>query len=193
MQPSLPRTARFLLLLAPLGLAACGGDADRMLGLTRDVPDEFTVTTRAPLSLPPDFTPHPPQAGAPRPQELTPQQAAEATLAPGTALGGAAGPQTPGQDALVNAAGGPAPADIRDRVNAEAALDRPPEGLTERLMFWKSQPPAGTLLDAAGESQRLRENAALGQPMTAGSTPIIQDGQGSAAAKKSSSGFLGIF
>jgi hypothetical protein len=52
-------------------------------------------------------------------------------------------------------------------------------------MFWQSAPPAGTVLDATAESQRLRENAALGQPATAGATPVIAD--------KPKSSFLGIF
>jgi hypothetical protein len=41
-------------------------------------------------------------------------------------------------------------------------------------MFWKSPPPAGTTVDPVREAARLRENAALGEPETAGDTPIIQ-------------------
>ncbi len=167
-------------------LAGCSGDMERTFGLTRDVPDEFTVTTRAPLSMPPDYTLRPPQPGASRPQELTAQQSAEAALAPDTALAGSGGPASPGQNALVQEAGPAAPADIRDKINAEAQLDRPSQGLTQRLMFWNSAPPAGTLLDPARESARLREDAALGQSPTVGDTPIIQ-------TKKQSGGFLGLF
>jgi hypothetical protein len=170
----------------PVLLAGCSGDMERTFGLTRDVPDEFTVTTRAPLSMPPDYTLSAPHPGASRPQELTAQQSAEAALAPDTALAGNAGPASPGQNALVDQAGPAAPADIRDRINAEAQLDRPSQGLTQRLMFWNATPPAGTLLDPARESARLREDAALGQSPTVGDTPIIQQ-------KKQSSGFLGIF
>jgi hypothetical protein len=54
-------------------------------------------------------------------------------------------------------------------------------------MFW--QPPAtadaGAVLDPVKESERLRENAALGQKPTVGDTPIIQP--------KKESGWLGIF
>jgi hypothetical protein len=173
---------------ALLSLSACSGDLERTFGLTRDAPDEFTVTTRAPLSMPPDYTLTPPRPGATRPQELSPTQQAEAALVPDTAIAGNgnAGPESPGQQALVGQAGPPAPADIRDTVNAEQKLDVPQRGLTERLMFWKSAPTPGTLLDPSAESQRLRENAALGQPPTVGQTPIIQN-------KKPSSGWLGIF
>jgi hypothetical protein len=178
-----------LLLCAATALTACS-DVERTFGLTRDIPDEFTVETRAPLSMPPDYSLRPPQPGAARPQEVSSQAAAEAALAPDSALVGAtggprSGPNTPGQQALVAQAGPAAPADIRAKVDSEVKLDRPGSSLTDTLMFWHAAPPPGTVLDANAESQRLRENAALGQPPTAGATPIIQD--------KPKSSFLGIF
>lgn len=56
-----PRIA-FVLLL-PL-LAACEDGAVRnTLGLDRSAPDEFTVVSRPPLSVPPEFTLRPPRPG----------------------------------------------------------------------------------------------------------------------------------
>ena len=168
---------RFLIPVAVLGLSACSGDElTRTFGLTRDAPDEFQVTTRAPLSMPPDFTLRPPRPGAVRPQELTQRQQAEAALVPDALMGGSAAPAglTPGQSALVAAAGRPAPADIRTRLDQEAALDTPSRPLTDRLMFWQSPPPPGTQVDPRREAARLRQNAALGQSPEAGNTPIIQ-------------------
>jgi hypothetical protein len=163
-------------LLTPLALAACSGDElSRNFGLTRDAPDEFQVTTRAPLSMPPDFSLRPPRPGASRPQELSQQQQAEAALVPDAALnppGRSA--NSPGQQALISAAGKPAPADIRAKVDNETALDAPSRTLVDRLMFWKPAPPPGTAVDATREAARLRENAALGQSPEAGDTPIIQ-------------------
>ena len=171
---------------AVLLLAGCGQDVERTLGLTRDSPDEFTVTTRAPLSMPPDEALPAPHPGAARPQELTTQQSAEAALAPDTALGATPGPDSTGQEALMGGAGPAAPADIRNRVDAEAS-QAPQQSLTDRLMFWQGAPqaPAGAVLDPDKESQRLRSNAALGEKPTTGSTPIIQP--------KKDSSFLGIF
>jgi hypothetical protein len=170
--------------LAPLALASlvlltgCSGAGDKLtraFGLSRDAPDEFQVTTRAPLSMPPDFTLRPPEPGAPRPQERSTARDAEAALAPQTALAGAtAGPDTPGQDALVQAAGPAAPADIRRRVDADASLDEPGRSFTDRLMFWRTPPLPGVTVDPTKEAQRLRENAALGQNENQGDTPIIQ-------------------
>lgn len=167
---------RLAALTGVLGLAACSGeDLTRTFGLTRDAPDEFQVTTRAPLSMPPDFTLRPPRPGAKRPQELSDQQQAEAALVPGSINSGQQQlPPSPGQQALVQAAGRPAPADIRAEVDREAAIDAPSRSFADRLLFWRSPPPPGTVVDPARESQRLRQNAALGQAPDTGDTPIIQ-------------------
>lgn len=171
---------RFLLAVAllPLSLAGCGGgDVSRSFGLTRDAPDEFQVTTRAPLSMPPDFTLRPPRPGAPRPQEMTSQQAAEAALVPQAALGTPAaqdGTTSPGQQALLTASGPAAPADIRRRVDADAAVEQSDHSLTDQLMFWRAPRDNSVMVDPQRESQRLRENAAMGDSPVAGDTPIIQ-------------------
>ncbi len=159
-----------------LGLAACSGDElTRTFGLTRDAPDEFQVTTRAPLSMPPDFSLRPPRPGASRPQELTQQQQAEAALNPDSLLNPPTrAANSRGQQALVAAAGRPAPADIRNRVDSEAALDTPSRSFTDRLLFWQPGPKPGTQVDPAREAARLRQNSALGQNPEVGDTPIIQ-------------------
>lgn len=181
----MPRLTPLAVLLcgAALALAGCSDDLSRTFGMTRDAPDEFTVTTRAPLSMPPDDQLRPPRPGSSRPQEMTSQQAAEEALAPQIALQGTGGRDSPGQDALLARTGPAAPRDIRARVDADASLDRPGQSLTDRLMFWRAAPPAGTVVDAGGESQRLRQNAALGASQNAGDTPII--------GRKPDAGFLG--
>src|SRR5205085_2157135 len=105
-----PRRARMraalMLSAAGLVLAGCGDSVTRTLGLVRDAPDEFTVTTRAPLAMPPSFELPPPQPGAPRPQERPERVQAEEALVPQTALGGGApAPESPGQQAIVRSAG----------------------------------------------------------------------------------------
>ncbi len=158
-----------------LALAGCSGDdLTRTFGLSRDAPNEFVVTTQAPLSMPPDFSLRPPEPGAPRPGVQSDRRQAEAALVPQVELDPAATAMSPGQQALVADAGPNAPADIRSRVDAEAARDRPDQGLVDRLMFWKSAPPAGVLVDPKKEQQRLQQNAALGQSPEVGQTPIIQ-------------------
>ncbi|RAI57960.1 DUF3035 domain-containing protein [Roseicella frigidaeris] len=179
MSPRRPRLLPVLPALVALGLLpGCGGDTARTFGFTRDAPDEFQVTTRAPLSMPPSLGELPvPRPGATRPQELSPRLAAETALAPGAVLApstGAAAPSS-GESALLSQAGRPVGQDIRRRVDEESLkLDQPDRGLVDRLIFWKAPEPPGTALDARRESQRLRENAALGREATEGETPIIQ-------------------
>jgi hypothetical protein len=172
---SVPRIRTLAVAICGLALVGCSRDQmQRNFGLTRDAPDEFVVTTRAPLSVPPEFTLRPPMPGAPRPQEQSATPAAEAVLAPQTVLAPqASGEDSPGQEALIAAAGPPAPPDIRRMVDAEAAKEASDRSLTDRLMFWKSKTPPGVVVDAQKEAQRLRENAALGRSPDTGDTPII--------------------
>jgi hypothetical protein len=160
-----------------LALAGCGDNASlqRTFGLYTDAPDEFTVTTRAPLSMPPDFALRPPQPGAPRPQEQTQTKSAEATLAPDMALAQPSAADSPGQDALLRAAGPPPPPDIRSKLAAEGDSNDQDQYLIDRLIFWKDPPPPGVVVDPQKESERLRQDAALGQsPESGGDTPVIR-------------------
>jgi hypothetical protein len=54
-----------LIALAGIGLTLCGCNAFReAIGAAKNPPDEFTVLTKAPLVIPPDFNLRPPQPGA---------------------------------------------------------------------------------------------------------------------------------
>jgi hypothetical protein len=170
-------SARIVLLASVLlPLAACGSGSDlaRNIGLTRDAPDEFTVSTRAPLSMPPDFSLPAPLPGATRPQEQSARASAEAALVPQTALATQNTTTSAGEAALLNAAGPNVPSSIRNQVDREASLEANNRGFTDKLMFWKTAPPPGVVVDPQREAQRLRENAALGQSVQSGDTPIIQ-------------------
>jgi hypothetical protein len=161
--------------VAPLALAGCGSDpVQRTFGVGRQTPDEFQVTTRAPLAMPPDYMLRPPRPGAQRPQEMTAPQEAEATLAPQSALAPRDTSTSTGQQALLASAGPAAPANIRRQVDLDTTADQTSHGFTEELMFWKKPEDKSVVLDPQRESQRLRQNAALGQPTTTGDTPIIQ-------------------
>src|ERR1700722_3026369 len=118
-----PRLVGPLLLGASLLLlGGCSGDTlSRTFGLSRDAPDEYTVTTRAPLSMPPDYNLRPPRPGAPRPQEQSERQQAQEALVPQTALDApASGGTSAGQAALVQEAGPAAPSNIRREVDQDA-------------------------------------------------------------------------
>ena len=161
--------------LAAAVLGGCAAKAPRGVFAGRSGPNEFVVGRAQPLVVPPDFALVPPRPGAPRPQELSEQAQAEQALVPQAALGaGAGGSPSPGQMALLQAAGPTAPADIRAEVNRDASLNQPNQSFVDRLMFWRTPAQPGIVVDPEREAQRLRQNAALGQSPEAGDTPIIQ-------------------
>lgn len=174
--PFSPRLIRTLSLGCTLFLiAGCNADKlSRTFGLTRDAPDEYTVTTRAPLSMPPDYNLRPPRPGAPRPQEQSERQQAEEALVPQLALNAPTGSSSAGQAALMEEAGPAAPSDIRTKVDRDAHNADANQGFVDKLLYWRKPDTEHVQVDASKESQRLRENSALGQSPEAGDTPIIQ-------------------
>jgi hypothetical protein len=176
----------FSRLLAILVLFAALGGCDtirKVAGLDKTPPDEFTVISRAPLDLPPDFSLRPPQAGALRPQETTPTQQARQTVfrageksdaAVTTAL--AVGNRSSGEVALLKQAGaGESDPNIRQIVNQEnSKLLESDRSFTDRLIFWKTPAEPGVVVDPTKEAQRLRENASAGKAATEGETPTIE-------------------
>ena len=75
------------------GLAVEGCQSLReATGVGKNPPDEFTVLTKAPLVIPPDFNLRPPQPGAARPQEKSSDQQARQAIEQ-------AGPGEPGKQA----------------------------------------------------------------------------------------------
>jgi hypothetical protein len=190
------RRAGFLL-AAVSAVALLGGceNPRRTLGLDRTLPDEFAVIARAPLTLPPDFSLRPPQPGALRGQDAAPVQKARQTVfrAPGSDTGStaalpaggnggsgtaavASGTLSAGELALLRQAGAPdIDPSIRQRVDQEAArLAENDKGFVNTLLFWRRKEASGTVVDAEKENQRLRENAALGKPVTEGDSPSIK-------------------
>jgi hypothetical protein len=168
----------FLILAVGLGVSGC--EATRQaLGLGKMPPDEFEVVTHAPLSMPANYELVPPQPGAPRPQEQSAQTAAETTLLSNSSGGTIAadpGGASPGEQALLSQAGADkADPRIREAVDKEAADEREAStDLLENLAFWRPTPQPGTVLDPQKEQQRLQQDAALGQPPSAGGpTPTV--------------------
>jgi hypothetical protein len=172
-------TTPFLLAACAAWLAGCSDSQSvlRTFGFIHDAPDEFAVTTAAPLAMPPTFSLPPPKPGAARPQEQSEATRAQEALVPQTALGGPPPSSSPGQQALVQEAGPPAPADIRTEVDQEALKDRPSQSIWAKMRFWQTPDQPGIVVDAPKEAQRLRQNAALGASPDAGDTPIIQPKQ----------------
>lgn len=167
-----------IVVLAGLALSGCG-DTRKALGFDKAPPDEFKIVNRAPLSLPPDYALRPPQPGATRPQEQTvPEQARQVLLgATAPATRPAASPTASAGESALLAKVGASNTDprIREMVNRDSvALADADRTFLDRIVFWKKPDAPGTVVDPQAEAQRLRENQALGRPVTEGDTPIIR-------------------
>jgi hypothetical protein len=172
---SVTRLVTILVLFAALG--ACD-TIRKVAGVDKTAPDEFTVISRAPLDLPPDFSLRPPQAGALRPQETSLTQQARQTVfrAGDKERALTVGNRSTGEVALLKQAGiGDADPNIRQIVNQEnSKLLETDRSFVDRLVFWEKAQEPGVVVDATKEAQRLRENAASGKPVTEGETVIIE-------------------
>ena len=124
--------------------------------------------------MPPDFSLRPPRPGAPRPMEQSERTQAEEALVPQTALGTPQAGDSPGQEALVQAAGPapPQPDPPAGRRGRPAAAGQ--NELRQQAAVLADAAAAGIVVDPQKEAQRLRENAALGESPDTGDTPIIQ-------------------
>lgn len=159
--------------MASLLLAGCS-ETKKMLGFQKVAPDEFNVVARAPLSLPPEYQLRPPEPGAVRPQETSVRDQAKSLLTGKSGID--AKGRSGGEVALLTQAGAEElDPNIRGVVNRElAALAEADRSVVDRLVFWRKREPEVKLLDSDKEQQRLRENQALGQPVTEGDSPIIK-------------------
>ena len=164
-----------------IGAILLGGceDVRKALGQSKSAPDEFAVYSRPPLSLPPDYGLRPPTPGTGSPQDIEPRSDAQrAVLETARSRRAAPAPVTldPGVQALLRQLGAlDVDPSIRATLNRETSiLAEEDESFTDRIMFWTSPTEYGTVVDAAAESKRIRQNQALGHPITAGETPTIE-------------------
>ncbi|MEE8516334.1 MAG: DUF3035 domain-containing protein [Alphaproteobacteria bacterium] len=171
-----------------IGFAASGCSSVRQaVGMEKTTPDEFRVVARAPLSMPPHYGLKAPRPGATRPQEIKiPDKARQividgnATRKNNAALDERFRGRPAGELALLKRAGSDnIDPNIRRVLGRESTnLASVQRGFAEKLIFWKEPPPKGVVVDPKLESRRLRENAALGRPVTTGETPVIKRKEG---------------
>lgn len=167
-------TALVLLLAPPLMGGCTSSDG---LFEAKPAPDEFAVYSRAPLSLPPDFSLRPPSPGQSRPQSQNPRGQAEKALKGSAGKpppAAAAAAASPGIKALLKDTGGlEADPDIRLVINREtSSMSNEDPSLTDRLMSWTAKGQqskrSGIALDPESESRRIQTNQAQGRPISTG-------------------------
>ncbi len=158
------------LVLIVAAMTACA-QARQSLGLGKNPPDEFRIVSRAPLDLPETFELPSPSPGMTRPQELQPQEDAQAALF-GQPLGTGNEPEySPGEQSVLIAARTEEEVDdIRETVDRESTeLYAEQNDWVEDVLFWKDeQDPTALLIDPEREADRLQSNAALGIPANEG-------------------------
>ena len=166
-------------LLLGTALSSCTGIKEQ-LGLTKSAPDEFTVVTKAPLIIPPDFTLRPPRPGSSGPQDVqVREQARRALIGAARDQSGEAGAQPARSRAetlfLRKAGTNEADPQIRAVLRREtSALVEKDPSFTRRLLFWQRDSEEESLVDAEKEAERLREAAEKGQSPAQGEVPVIE-------------------
>lgn len=179
------------LIALPLMLTACAdGSVRDTLGLNRNAPDEFSVVSRPPLSLPPEFTLRPPRPGE-EPRGLATDEQARSLLTgtAATAVKDAGNLEAPtvnsavtpvlrndtlsnGASRLLKRAGAnETDESIRSKLSEDAA--RPVDTSTAKTLVdqlsgaEKNEPT----VDAKKEAERLRDNKDAGKALNDGDVP----------------------
>ena len=170
-------TLSLLMVFIALTLSACEKTKEQF-DFSKKPPDEFAVTTRAPLEMPTDLNTLPaPRPGAPRPQENSPTEEAKEVL-----FGNSGIPLnqsgTQGEQILLQKTGAananPAIRDTVDRETAEKVKKETPT--IDRILGKagkKINAPA-TVVDPVKESERIKQNKEAGKSVTDGETPTIE-------------------
>lgn len=167
----------FLALAAPVLLAGCSES------FARKSPDEFAVTRRAPLEMPPPGQTEAlpvPSPGAPRPQEQGADARAREAL---TGEASASVPMSEGAAALVEQAGAEkTDPRIRRKIDGESVDDTDSSTpVVKKLFGWAglNDGGKGKALDAEAEAERLRkEGVQVPQKPEDEESPKIQQSDG---------------
>ncbi len=160
------KTALTIGLCVPL-LAGCDG-LRQAAGLTKKSPDEFAVTTKAPLVIPPDFNLRPPVPGAAPTNQLDPTDNAQQALFnsaadPQTVAAGMRGSYTPGEKMLLaNAGAQNADPAVRSRLAADqrAAIQNSNASFTDKVLGTAPTPDTGKPINGDLEISRGKKTTA---------------------------------
>ncbi|HET7085194.1 MAG TPA: DUF3035 domain-containing protein [Rhizomicrobium sp.] len=147
----------------------------RAAGLVKKSPDEFAVTTKAPLVIPPDFNLRPPLPGAPPSNTRDPATNAEMALFantdPQAVASGMTGNFTPGEKMLLaNAKAQTSDPAIRARLNADqrAAVQNADRSFTDRILGSPATADTGKPINADAEIAKGRKTTAAPKKKASG-------------------------
>ena len=171
---TLRKTVCAFTVLASFALTGCGGggvNVKEELGLKAAPPDEFSVVTRAPLSVPPDFTLRPPRPGAERPMEISVREQTRKTVF-GVSDTQSAAPKAQASSSFMSKLGAnQADPSIRENLNSEMLeLDKADQPTAEKMLFWKEKEPRGKTMDPVEEQKRLEAQGVAKSSSTSSTT-----------------------
>ena len=152
--------------LAAAALSGCSS-LRQAAGLNKKSPDEFAVTTKAPLVIPPDFNLRPPLPGAPPSNTLDPSSNAQVALFssgsdPAAVAASMRGNYTPAEKMfLASAKVQTADPSIRARLNADqrASIQNADRSFTDRLLATRATPDNGKPINADAEVNKGRKTS----------------------------------
>ena len=148
---------------AALALSGCGSLREAA-GLTKRSPDEFAVTTKAPLVIPPDFNLRPPMPGAAPVNQTDPgataQQALFNSADPQTVANGMHGNYSAAEKLLLaNAGVQNSDPSIRTELKTESKTQGADQSFTDKLLGAAPSPNTGQPINADAEVERRSRTA----------------------------------
>ena len=172
---------RFLSIILLTGLLVGCDSMSKLVFNKKLSPDEFSVFTRAPLSIPRDFGLKAPKPGTPRPQNVSSRDRAEQAvlgrkanrnqkIASTNRLEGSRGVIL-----LLRDTGGlKAPETIRETLNNEADGQTLAQGsITDKLLFWESKELLDVVVHPLREAHRIKKAKTRGKKVTGQGSVII--------------------
>ncbi len=159
-----------------LQTTACS-NVKETLGLTRKAPDEFTVMTRAPLTVPPEFNLLPPQSGEVSAASKSGAKEVEQYLYGQKESIEKDSLESQGDAAILEMSGASdANPEIKRLIEEEnSQVTNTDKDIVDKIMFWENKGnPNEVLVDPEAESKRIKENQALGKEINQGQVPTIE-------------------
>jgi Protein of unknown function (DUF3035) len=137
-------TGLAVLLGSAVGMEGCQAVREAT-GATKQAPDEFTVLTKAPLVIPPDYNLRPPQPGVASRNQIDPDEQAQAALFAPSAADQVAALGTDYSDGekllLSRSQALVADPDIRRTVNADAGQEDQGPAFAAKVLYEGANPP----------------------------------------------------
>ncbi len=163
-------------------VCGCTRSARQVLGVSKSTPNEFSVVSNPPLSVPPNFSLVTPDSNA-KSEAARMDTSARDILLEKKSSGTKDGTSKGEKAFLAKAGTEQADPDIRNKLSADqAAIEKEQDGLLDKVSFLPKKKEKDSIVNAKKEKDRILKDKEEGRPITEGETPVIEG--------KKDSGFL---